>query len=66
MSQTSHQPSPAIRWVWIDGTEQGLLAKWRQDSTGLWEGLVARVGGVDDMFAEWIPAHRLTPHSCPG
>lgn len=54
-------PPPSSRWVVIDGAEHGLIAKWRKDSTGQWEGLVARVGGIDDLYAEWIPAHRLTP-----
>lgn len=55
--------TPSQNWVLLDGHEQALIAKWRNAGDGTWEGLVARVGGVDDFWAEWIPAARLTPAS---
>lgn len=54
--------TPRQTWVLIDGHEQALIGKWRPAGDGTWEGLVARVGGIDDFWAEWIPAARLTPH----
>ncbi len=58
--------TPGQHWVLLDGIEEALLAKWRHAGNGTWEGLVARVGGSDDLWAEWIPAARLTPHTQPG
>lgn len=56
--------TPGHRWVLIDGVEEALIAKWRRDPNGSWEGLIARAGGTDDFWAEWIPAQRLTAHQC--
>lgn len=54
--------TPGNRWVLIDNLEEALLAKWRKGHDEEWEGLVARVGGADDLWAEWVPVSRLTPH----
>lgn len=59
---TARPNAPRHNWVLVDGTEEALLARWRRDATGQWEALVARAGGPDDVFAEWLPAARLTPY----
>ena len=63
-TDTAAANTPSQHWVLIDGHEQALIATWRPAGDGTWEGLVARVGGIDDFWAEWIPAARLTPHTC--
>jgi len=57
-------PTPTTRWVLVDGQEQALLIKWRPDGLGSWQGLIARAGGADDAFAEWLPASRIIKHTC--
>lgn len=56
--------TPSVSLVLVDGTEPGLIARWRHTDTG-WEGLVATVGGPDDFIARWLSATRIAPMTMP-
>lgn len=60
MSAPDANRIPTVVVVLIDGAKPGLIARWRHTPQG-WEGLVAQAGGVDDFYAEWLPATRLRP-----
>ncbi|WP_394277252.1 hypothetical protein [Luteococcus sp.] len=41
--------TPSLGWVLSDGDEQSLLSPWGPVNDGTREGLLARVGGIDDL-----------------